>query len=182
MGKLLVHHTTIHPVLGELASSQADALIHPTNNFLWFSPEFLEALKKKGCEDLEEEAQQLGPIETGQAVPGSPGGLACGVLIHAAAWGQDMMTNKSRVRQAVLSALEIASGRECRSVAIPPVGTGMGGFSLAQAIEATFFAIIEHCINPTTIREVFFLAQDETEQKILERLIQSANDANPPSG
>jgi O-acetyl-ADP-ribose deacetylase (regulator of RNase III) len=181
MAELRINHTAILPVLGELALQEVDALIHPTNNYLWFSPGYSEEIKKRGGEALENEALQLGPIEVGTAVLSSAGQLPCRFLIHAAAWGQDMMTNQFKVRQAVLAALQTASGQDCQSAALPPVGAGIGGFSMAASIEATFLAIVEHCLHSTSLKRIYFLAKDQAEEKILANLIQSANDANPSS-
>ncbi len=177
---LLVNRTRIFVASGELAFQEVDALIHPTNNYLWFSSGFSELLKRQGGEALEREAINLGPIAVGEAAATAPGRLNCRMIIHAAAWGQDMMTDVRKVHQAVTAALELASRNNCRSVAIPPVGADVGRFSLAAAVEATFLTLIEHCLQETALREIYFLAADRSVEAMLNGLIQSALSATPP--
>jgi len=179
VAELRINHTTILTLLGEPAQQEVDAIIHPTNNYLWFSPGLSEKLKQAGGEALEEEATRLGPIEVGSAAVSTPGRLPCKHLIHAAAWGQDLMTNKYKVRKATLAALQLASERGCLSAAIVPVGAGVGRFPLAQAIEATFLALVEHSLKPAALKEVRFLADNPAEARILDNIIDSANHANP---
>ena len=174
---LLINRTRIFVESGEYTSHEVDALIHPTNTLLWFSSAFSEILKRLGGETLEREAISLGPIEVGQAVATAPGRLNCRMVIHTAAWGQDMMTSAKKIRQAVSAALELASRNNCLSVALPPVGVGR--FPAAAAVEATFLSLIEHCVHETAVREIHFLAPDRSLEAVLTQLIRSAQAAIP---
>ena len=179
---LVIQRTRIVVASGELAFQEVDALIHPTNDFLWFASGFSEALRQQGGDSLEQEAIAAGPIRVGTAVTTAPGRLPCRMVIHAAAWGQDMMTDARKIHDAVATALGLASRNQCRSVAIPPVGADVGRFPLPKAIEATFLSLIEHCLQETAIREIRFLAADRSVERALNSLIQSALSAQPPDG
>jgi O-acetyl-ADP-ribose deacetylase (regulator of RNase III) len=180
--ELVIQRTRITVASGELAFQQVDALIHPTNNFLWFASGFSQALKRQGGENLEAEAIALGPILIGEAVATKAGRLPCKMLIHTAAWGQDMRTDASKIHRAVASALRLAVRNDCETAAIPPVGADVGEFSLVRAVEATFLSIVEHCLHETTLREIRFLATDRSVELFLNNLIQSALSAAPPEG
>jgi len=177
---LLVNKTRIVVDSGENILQEVDALIHPTNTFLWFSSGFSEALKHLGGEALEQDAINLGPIGIGEAIMTTPGRLSCRMIIHTAAWGQDMMPDVRKIRQSVLAALDLASKNSCLSVALPPVGAGIGRFPLAAAVEATFLSLVEHSLKETVIREIHFLAADPSLETILNQLIHSALTAQPP--
>lgn len=177
---LLINRTRIYVVSGEPNLQNEDALIHPTNNFLWFSSGFSEQLKRLGGESLEREAIAMGPIKVGEAMATKPGRLNCRMIIHAAAWGQDMMTNAGLIHQAVRAALDLASKNNCLSITIPTVGANVGRFPLIRAVEATFLTLIEHCLKETALREIHFLAEDYSVETILNGLIQSALSAMPP--
>ncbi len=179
---LVIHRTRITVASGELAFQKVDALIHPTNNFLWFSSGFSLALKRQGGENLESDAIAMGPILIGEAVATPAGRLPCRMLIHAAGWGQDMRTDAGKVHRAVAAALRLASRNNCLTAAIPPVGADIGAFPLVRAVEATFLSIVEHCLHDTTLREIRFLAPDSTVESILRNLISSALSASPPEG
>ena len=177
---MVVHRTRIMVVTGDLAVQEVDALIHPTNNYFWFSPGLSENLKRIGGEYLETAAINAGPVEVGQAVILPGGRLKCRWLIHAAAWGQDLMTSVAKIRQAINAALCLAAEKQCVSVALPPAGVERSNASLVHAVEATFLAIVEHCLQATTLREIRLLAADSMTEDLLHRLIRSALSANPP--
>jgi O-acetyl-ADP-ribose deacetylase (regulator of RNase III) len=177
--EVLINKTRVVVQVGELALQEVDALIHPTNNFLWFSSGYSENLKRIGGGSIETEALERGPIQVGQAVVTSAGRLKSRYLINAAAWGQDMRPEIMQIRAAVAAALRLASEHHCLSVALPPVGAGVGEFSLRLAVESTFFPIVEHCWQSTYLQKIIFLARDHTEEEILNRVVQSAAAANP---
>jgi O-acetyl-ADP-ribose deacetylase len=177
---LLINRTRIFVESEEFIAREVDAVIHPTNTFLWFASGFSETLKRLGGAVLEQEAITLGPLAVGSAVAASPGRLKCRMLIHAVAWGQDMMTDVKKIHQAVSAALELASRNHCLTVMLPPVGADVGRFPLPKALEATFLSMIEHCLSDTTVREIHFLARDRTLETILNQLIQTALSASPP--
>jgi O-acetyl-ADP-ribose deacetylase (regulator of RNase III) len=177
---ILLNETRVFVVTGELAKQEVDAYVHPTNNYLWFSSGVSESLKRVAGEYIETEATNAGPIEVGQALITPQGRLKCKYLIHTAAWGQDMMTSVPKIHKAVSAALELAAAQSCASLAIPPVGAEIGGFPLLPAVQTTFLSILEHCLKPTTLREIRFLATDKIIETLLQRLIQTALSALPP--
>lgn len=176
--EVLINKTGVIVLVGDLALQKVDALIHPTNNFLWFSSGYSENLKRIGGSSIETEALEHGPIQVGQAVMTSAGRLKSRYLVNAAAWGQDLRPEIRCVRAAVAAALRLASEHQCLSAALPPAGAGVGGFSLRLAVEATFFSIAEHCRQPTTLQKIIFLARNHAEEEILNRVVQSGDAAN----
>jgi O-acetyl-ADP-ribose deacetylase len=176
---LLINRTRIFVDSSDILAQGVDALIHPTNTYLWFASGFSEILKRMGGEALERDAIGLGPVEIGQAVATKAGRLNCRLIIHVAAWGQDMMTDVKKIHQAVISALALASKNNCASVALPPVGAGVGRFPMPVAVEATFLSLIEHCLHDTAVREIHLLAPDRSLEVILTQLIQTASASLP---
>lgn len=177
--EVLINKTRVRVLTGDLALQEVDALIHPTNNFLWFASGYSEDLKRIGGSSIETEALEKGPIQVGQAVMTSAGRLKSRYMVNAAAWGQDMRPEIRHIRAAVAAALRLASEHHCLSAALPPAGTGVGGFSLRPAVESTFLSIAEHCRQSTTLQKIIFLARNYTEEEILNQVVQSADAANP---
>ena len=73
-----------------------------------------------------------GPIELGTAVATTAGRLPARWVIHGAVMGQDLQTNADLVARAARSCLEVADALDCRSLALPAFGTGVGGFPLGD--------------------------------------------------
>ncbi|MEW6517608.1 MAG: macro domain-containing protein [candidate division FCPU426 bacterium] len=178
--ELKIGSTRIVVAFGDLAAQEVDVIIHPTNNYLWFSSYLSDSLKRRGGSNLEREAMELGPVSVGRAVLTTAGRLKCKYLIHAAAWGQDMMVNERQVHQALAEALKVAREHRCASVAMMPSGLCVGGFSLARAFETTFLTVVEHCLRATTIEKLLLVASTESEEEILNSMLRSARSADPP--
>ncbi|MBN1594374.1 macro domain-containing protein [candidate division FCPU426 bacterium] len=179
---LLINNTRVEVAVGELAFQAVDALIHPTNNYLWFSSGIAEGLKRRGGEELEEKALALGPIDIGQAVITDGGRLKAKAIIHAAAWAQDMMTQEKTVHRALASALNLARGYNCQTVALPVLGFCTGGFSQPRAIETVFLTVVEHCMQATTLIKILLMVSNKAEEEILNHILKTAKAADPPKG
>jgi O-acetyl-ADP-ribose deacetylase (regulator of RNase III) len=117
---------------GDIAAVEADAVANAANDQLWMGAGVAGALKRAGGDEIEREAMALGPIPLGSAVATTAGRLPARWVIHGAVMGQDLRTDADLVRRTTRSCLELADELECRSLALPAFGTGVGGFVLAE--------------------------------------------------
>ena len=85
-----------------------------------------------GGAEIEREAVAKGPIEVGEAVATGAGRLHADYVIHGAVMGQDLRTDAGLVQRTTGRCLELADELECRSLALPAFGTGVGGFPLEE--------------------------------------------------
>ena len=81
------------------------------------------------------ECDEIGPIEVGDAAITGAGDLSATYVIHAAGMSTGGRADEESIRSAVRRSLEIANERGCRSIAIPAVGAGIGGFSPQRCAE-----------------------------------------------
>jgi O-acetyl-ADP-ribose deacetylase (regulator of RNase III) len=116
----------------DIAAVEADAVGNAANDHLWMGAGVAGALKRAGGEEIEQEAMAQGPIELGAAVATTAGRLPARWVIHGAAMGQDLRTSAELVRRTTRSCLELADELDCRSLALPAFGTGVGGFPLGE--------------------------------------------------
>jgi O-acetyl-ADP-ribose deacetylase (regulator of RNase III) len=149
-------------VEGDIASLDVDAIANAANNHLWMGAGVAGAIKRAGGEEIEREAMAKGPIEIGDAVATSGGHLRARHVIHGAVMGQDLQTDADLVRRTTRRCLEVADELECRSVALPAFGTGIGGFPLPEC--ASIMAAAARDYDPRTLeRVVFAVYGDEAE-------------------
>jgi O-acetyl-ADP-ribose deacetylase (regulator of RNase III) len=94
------------------------------------------AIKRRGGEEIEREALGLGPVRVGGAVATGGGRLPARYVIHAVTMGQDLVTSEPSIGAATQSALRLADELGLRSLALPALGTGVGGFPLDRAAAA----------------------------------------------
>ena len=118
---------------GDITDSKADAIVNAANNHLWMGSGVAGAIKRKGGEIVEKEAISKGPIPVSEAVSTTAGSLPNKFVIHAAAMGQDLITDETKIAAATKNALLRAEESGIESIDFPALGTGVGGFSVKDA-------------------------------------------------
>jgi len=127
--------TRVEVVRGDITTQDTDAIVNAANNHLWMGSGVAGAIKKNGGVEIEREAVSKGPIRVGQSVWTGGGRLRARFVIHAAVMGQDLQTDADKIERATRSALETARELGVRSLSLPALGTGVGGFPVRKAAE-----------------------------------------------
>jgi O-acetyl-ADP-ribose deacetylase (regulator of RNase III) len=107
--------------------------------------------------EIEAAAMVQGPVEPGESVLTGGGALPARHVIHAAVMGQDLRTDAKLIRRATSSALRLASSHHLASVAFPALGTGVGGFPIADCAREMLAVVGEHAASGTSVRRVEFV-------------------------
>jgi len=141
---------------GDITTLEVDAVVNAANNHLWMGGGVAGAIKRKGGSEIEAEAVRQGPVPVGESVATGAGALPARYVIHAAVMGQDLQTDADKVRRAARSALERARELGIESVALPALGTGVGGFPLSQAARIMIEEARNHLAGETSVRTVVF--------------------------
>ena len=131
-----------------------DAVANAANNELWMGAGVAGALKRAGGEEIEREAIAKGPIPVGEAVATGAGRLSARWVIHGAVMGQDLRTNAYLVERTTRSILRVADELGAESLALPALGTGVGGFPLDTCARLMVSAVREY--EPRTLQRVVF--------------------------
>jgi len=149
---------------GDIATLDADAVVNAANNHLWMGGGVAGALKRGGGSEVEREAVSRGPIEVGEAVATTAGSLPAKRVIHAAVMGQDLRTNAEAIGRATTAALQVAADEGLASIALPALGTGVGGFPKQEAARVMVRSTIEYLKGRARSLErvVFALFDGET--------------------
>ena len=123
-------------IKGDITTVACDAIVNAANDHLWMGGGVAGAIKRRGGEEIEREALGLGPVPVGRAVATAGGRLPARYVIHAVTMGQDLVTSEPSIGAATQSALRLADELGLRSLALPALGTGVGGFPLDRAAAA----------------------------------------------
>jgi O-acetyl-ADP-ribose deacetylase (regulator of RNase III) len=115
----------IEIVEGDITRLAVDAIVNAANNQLWMGGGVAGAIKRAGGEGIERELMAMGPIEAGR--------LQARYVIHGAVMGQDLKTSTDLIRRTTRRCLEVADDLGCDSIALPALGTGVGGFPLDES-------------------------------------------------
>ena len=161
--KTSVGNTSIEVASGDITQFEVDALANAANTELWMGGGVAGAIKRAGGEAIEVEAMLQGPIEPGQAVVTTGGGLKANWVIHAAVMGQDLHTDAGIIAAATYSTLARADHTHVRSVALPAYGTGVGGFPMYQCASIMLAETVRYLHDHANsgLRTILFVAYDD---------------------
>lgn len=122
---------------GDLTKIPCDAIVNPANSFGYMGGGVAGAIKRIGGVEIENEAITKAPIPVGKAVFTVAGRLPCSFVIHAPTMEQPAMRiGIDNVKDATRAALELGVELKLKSIAIPGMGTGVGGVPTDSAAEA----------------------------------------------
>jgi O-acetyl-ADP-ribose deacetylase (regulator of RNase III) len=163
---------------GDVTQLELDALVNAANNRLWMGGGVAGAIKRAGGRDIEIEAISKGPVSVGEAVVTIAGSLKAKYVIHAAVMGQDLTTDAEKIRQATRNSLLRATELGIDSIVFPALGTGVGGFSVAECARIMIDEVLTYPSDKTSLKRVVFALFDELSYQVfqqeLERRIKPA--------
>jgi len=152
--------TTIEVVQGDITEQDVDAVVNAANNHLWMGSGVAGAIVRRGGRRIEAEAIRQAPIDVGQAVITGAGALKARHVIHAAAMGQDLQTDAEKIRKATDAALTLAEDRRLHTIALPALGTGVGGFPLQECASLMLKVARDHARKDSSVRLIRFVLFD----------------------
>ncbi|MDT7864669.1 MAG: macro domain-containing protein [Thermoproteota archaeon] len=140
--------------IGDLLEEEAEAIVNPANSLMIMGGGVAGIIKKKGGEEIEEEAKKYAPVEVGKAIITKAGKLKFKYVIHSPTMERPaMLTTFEKVYKATLAALESAYNHGIKKVSFPAMGTGVGGLSYSEAAKAMLSAIKDF-LEKFTIEEI----------------------------
>lgn len=124
-------------IKGDLTQTECDAIVNPANSFGFMGGGVAGVIKRVGGIEIEKEAISKAPIPIGKAVATTAGNLPCKYVIHAPTMKQPAMRiGTENVKLATKAALELGVKLNLKSIAIPGMGTGVGGVPTHEAAKA----------------------------------------------
>lgn len=171
-GKML----EIEVIQGDLTQMECDAVVNAANNHLWMGGGVAGALKRAGGIDIETEAVRKGPVAVGEAVVTGAGKLKAKYVIHAAVMGQDLRTDADKIRQATRNSLLRAEELGIKSMAFPALGTGVGGFPLAECAQIMLEEVKHFQKRQTEMEKVCFVLFGKEAYSIFKKELDKPSD------
>jgi O-acetyl-ADP-ribose deacetylase (regulator of RNase III) len=143
----------IHLAKSDITEMAVDAIVIPANSLGIMGGGVAAALARKGGPTIQREAMSLAPIAVGAAVVTNAGHLWAKYIIHVPTMEEPgLKVSVENVRRATRAALLAASQRAFPVIAIPGLGTGLGGADPADAARAMVNELRAHKQpNPTTV-------------------------------
>ena len=149
---------------GDITQLEVDAIVNAANNQGWLGSGVAGAIRRAAGDQVEAEAVAQAPWPVGDAVRTGPGRLAdrgVKAILHAAAMAPGRPASAAAVGSATAAALHLAAAEGLTSVALPALGTGVGGVELEAAAAAMGAAVRDHAAGPTPVARVVFALYDQ---------------------
>ena len=153
---------------GDIAEQQVDAVVNAANNQLVLGSGVAGAIRRRGGPAIQEECDRAAPIEVGEVAVTGGGELPARYVIHAATMAPGGAATEEAISASLRRALAAAAARGCRSVAVPALGTGVGGFSVRRCAELLLREARDHLAGDTPLEEVRFVLFDEGSYRLFE--------------
>ena len=145
---------------GDITGLAIDAIVNAANSYGYMGGGVAGAIKRIGGQDIEMEAVSHAPIPIGSAVMTKAGRLKCRHVIHAPTMEQPAsIIDVGNVSEATRAALECADENNLKRIAIPGMGTGVGGVPKDKAAKAMIGVIVN--FEGKSLEEVVLIDKDK---------------------
>jgi O-acetyl-ADP-ribose deacetylase len=125
---------TITVAHGSILDVDADVIVNAANSLGIMGGGVAGVIKRAAGQEVEDEARRQVPIPVGTAVLTSGGTTKFKGIIHAPTMPRPAMrVSASNVALATKAALALADQHEFQSIALPGMGTGVGGVAHGDA-------------------------------------------------
>jgi O-acetyl-ADP-ribose deacetylase (regulator of RNase III) len=143
----------IHLAKTDITGMPVDAVVNPANSLGIMGGGVAAALSRRGGPSIQREAMSLAPIAIGAAVVTTAGNLWAKHVIHAPTMEEPgEKVGIENVRRATRAALIAAAHHGFDTIALPGMGTGLGGVDPADAARAIVDELRAHRQpKPTTV-------------------------------
>jgi len=144
---------------GDITEIKADAVVNPANSRGEMGGGVAGVLSRRGGAQIEKEAMEKAPIPVGQAVATTAGSLPFRYIIHSPTMEKPGdRASLEAVRQATLAAVYCADSVGVQVLAMPGLGTGVGGISPSSAAEVMVETLRHY--ETASIRKIILVDQN----------------------
>jgi O-acetyl-ADP-ribose deacetylase len=166
VGRRLARHgpAEVWLVRGDITELEVDAIVNAANNQGWLGSGVAGAIRRAAGDEVEREAVAQAPWPVGDAVRTGPGRLAgrgVKAVLHAAAMAPGGPATAAAVGGATEAALRLAAAEKLESIALPALGTGVGGLDYPSCAAAMADALRRHYATATAPALVAFALFDQ---------------------
>ncbi len=151
--------TDIVVVIADITTMDVDAIVNPANTLMIMGGGVAGAIKRVGGTEIEDEARRHAPVPIGSAIATGAGKLKAKYVIHSPTVERPgMRTTPENVRLATRAALNKARELGLATIALPGMGTGVGGLSYSEASKIMVDEIVKHVSEGTTLRIIYLVS------------------------
>jgi len=158
----------------DITTLEVDAIANAANTQLAHGGGVAGAISRAGGAEVQRESDRRAPIGLGAAVETTAGEMPSRWVIHAATMELGGPTSADIIRRATASTLWKAEELGAKSLALVAFGTGVGGFSMAEAAEIEADEVRRHLDSGSGLERVVFAVRGADARAAFERAVAEA--------
>lgn len=158
-------------IQGDIAKQKADALVNAAGTSLSMGSGVAGSLLQAAKGPLEDDAVAKGPVQRGDVVVTAAYDLDAEYVIHAAAMshsGPNRLATDQSIQEATDNSLQAADYLECKTLVLPLLGCGAGGYPTPDGARLICEEI--DAFDPSTLVDVRVIGYTDREIDILEEV------------
>ncbi len=163
-----VENSKLQLVRGDITELDTDAIVNAANGQLVLGAGVAGAIRRKGGLAIQAQCAKKAP---GQAVITTAGKLRARFVIHAVGPRMGTGNEDEKLKNATLSALNVADENDLTSIAFPAISTGVFGFPIDNCARIMLSATIDYLKGPTGLKKVVFCLFDADSYRIFEETL-----------
>ena len=157
--------------IGELVDQKQEALMRPVRSDLAPLAPAARDVGLRAGEKMVARLEQLGAVPVGGAVITPAGDLDAAFVIHAVTADPEEPQSSMTVQRAVRNGLRRAADWEISSLALPPLGLGVGSMGAEEAAGVLVELLVNHLDEGLAPKEIVIVVANDYEKAVFENVV-----------
>ncbi len=172
MNEWTVNDRKIRLVEGNIVLLDVEAIVNPANKSLILGGGVAGAIRSSGGPSIQEECNELGPIDVGEAVITGGGRLKARHVIHAVGPVYGEGDEDEKLAKATANSLRIAKERRLNDIAFPAISTGIFRFPIQRCSGIMLKTAMDFLQNNAFPQEIIFCLYGKEAYSVFEKTLE----------
>jgi len=142
-----VNQTLVRLVKGDITDMEVEAFVYYARNDLQLGAGYGNAISMRGGPSVKKELDQIGEIDTCEAVITAAGEMKAEYIVHAVGPKFQEEDTESKLKRTIINALKKAKEKGIREIALPAMGAGFYGVPIQICARIMIETIKEYLSN-----------------------------------
>ena len=170
-----INRSVVRLIKGDITDLEVDAFVFYAQSDLTLGSGFGGAIAMRGGASVQKELDELGPLETGEAVVSGAGKMRSEHIIHAVGPRFQEEDIEAKLRATMQSSLRCAEEKRIETLAFPAMGSGYYGIPPDLSAKVMLAVLKDHLQGDTSLKEVVICVLDTPQYNSFEAALAALN-------
>jgi O-acetyl-ADP-ribose deacetylase (regulator of RNase III) len=157
---LHINKSVVRLIKDDVTDIEVDAFVYYAQHDLQLGSGFGGAIAVRGGPSVQKELDEVGPLETGEAVVSGAGNLKAGLIIHAVGPRFQEEDIEGKLQITMENTLKLAEEKGVTQIAFPAMGAGYYGILPGVSAKVMLDVITTHLQGASSLSEVIICVFD----------------------